>query len=265
MSYQVRTNQHAIAYSDEGTGLPIVFLHAFPLNRRMWSPQIPACQDQFRVVAVDLRGHGESDSSAAVESMDDFACDVREVLDRLRIREAVLVGLSMGGYVAFACYRRFAERIVGLVLADTRAQPDNAEARAGRMSMIQTAESKGTGAIADIMLPKLLSPASLQGKPELSQRVRMMIEQTPVGTIKADLKAMADRPDSTPLLATISCPALVLVGELDRATPPSDAQYMADRIHESHLHIVSDAAHLPNLERPEVFNTTLVSFLKAIS
>ena len=256
--------QH-IAYSDEGRGRAVIFLHAFPLNQQMWSPQIPALRDHFRIITVDLRGHGKSDAIAGATSMDDFACDVQDVFDRLDIEQTVLVGLSMGGYAAFACYRRFAERIKALVLADTRAQADTSETRVARMTMIQVAEAQGSGAIADIMLPKLLSSASLENKPELSQRVRTMIVQTPANTIKADLRVMADRPDSTPLLATISCPVLILVGELDRSTPPSDAQLMVERIPKASLHIIPGAAHLPNLEQSEAFNAALMSFLKAVS
>ena len=257
-------NQNSIAHTDEGKGLPVVLIHAFPLNRRMWSLQVSVLRDRFRMITVDLRGHGDSASVPVADSVDDFALDVREVLDRLSIRKAVLVGLSMGGYTAFACYRCFPDRVEALVLSDTRAQSDSAETRAGRVSMIQIAESKGADAIADIMLPRLLSPASLQ-KPELSESLRAMIKHTPIGTIKADLKAMADRPDSTPLLGTIRCPTLVLVGELDGSTPPSDARFIAQNIPEAHLQVISNAGHLPNIEQPSAFNNTLASFLQTLS
>jgi 3-oxoadipate enol-lactonase len=253
-----------LAYTDEGKRLPVVFIHAFPLTRLMWAPQASFLRNQFRVITVDLRGHGESDPISASYTIDDMASDVITLLDRLSIRQAVLGGLSMGGYVLFACYRRFADRFKGLVLADTRSQPDDAEGRAGRFSMIQTAESKGAGAIADLMLPKLLSPASLETRPELVQHLRSMIEHMPVSTIIGDLKAMADRPDSTPLLGTITCPTLVLVGELDCGTPPSDARRIADGIPKARMHVISGAGHLSNLEQPQEFNRTLRSFLETI-
>jgi 3-oxoadipate enol-lactonase len=263
-SVKATINQHNLHYTDQGKGLPVVFIHAFPLNRRMWDPQISTLQARFRVIAVDLRGHGESGSTSGAYTIDDLASDVKGLLDHLRIRRAVLVGLSMGGYVLFAFYRRFVDRVKGLVLADTRPQPDTADGRAGRLTMIQTAESKGAGAIADIMLPKLLSPDTIQNKLDLVHSVRAMIESTPVGTIQRDLRAMLDRADSTPLLSTISCPTLILVGALDQATPPADSRQMADGIPHARLHIIADAAHLSNLEQPAAFNTALTAFFETI-
>ncbi|MGH7231244.1 MAG: alpha/beta fold hydrolase [Nitrospiraceae bacterium] len=258
-------NPNDLAYSDEGTGLPVLFIHAFPLNRRMWAPQVSELHEQFRVITVDLRGHGESGPIAETWTIDEFASDICALLDRLSIRQIVLAGSSMGGYVALAFYRRFADRVKGLVLADTRAQSDSPEARAARFSMIQTVESRGAPAIADIMLPKLLCPASLRNKPGLAQDLRIMIERTPVATIRADLKAMADRPDSTPLLRTIACPTLILVGELDQATPPTEAQLMAEGIAHAQLRVIHDAGHLPNLEQSPAFNSVLAPFLKTLS
>jgi pimeloyl-ACP methyl ester carboxylesterase len=253
----------SMAYADEGGGTPVLLLHAFPLHRGMWAPQVSVLARQCRVVAVDFRGHGESGPAANPWTIDDLATDVKNLLDHLSIPRAVLVGLSMGGYVMFAFYRRYADRVLGLVLADTRAQADTEEGRAGRFAMIQTAESKGAAAVADLMLPKLLSPA-LQADGDLVRNVRAMIESAPVGTIVGDLRAMADRPDSIPLLQTITHPTLVIVGELDIGTPPSDAQTMARGIRNARLEIIPAAAHLANLEQPDAFNRALLSFLKTI-
>ncbi|MER3423854.1 MAG: alpha/beta hydrolase [Nitrospiraceae bacterium] len=252
------------AYTDEGKGMPVVFLHAFPLNRAMWAPQISAFTNHFRVITVDFRGHGESLPAPGPSSVDELALDLKGLLDHLAIPQAVFVGLSMGGYVLFALHRRHAERIKGLVLADTRAQADTDEGRAGRFAMIQTAESEGAGAIAEIMMPRLLSPASIQSRPDLVEALRNIIMKTPVSTITADLRAMADRPDSIPLLSKIDCPTLVLVGSLDQGTPPSDAQLMANAISGARLHVIPGAAHLSNLEQPKTFNSALFSFLKSI-
>ena len=249
-----------IAYTDEGTGPPVVLLHAFPLNRTMWEPQIPAFARRVRVIAIDLRGHGESDSTGGVVTLADFADDVIGLLDHVGVRTAVFMGLSMGGYTLFALYQRYRERINAFVLADTRAQADTAEGRAGRFEMIRTAETKGSGAIAEIMLPRLLSPDSLSHNTPLVERVRSIITATPVGTITADLRAMAERPDSVDLLPSISCPTLVVVGELDQGTPPADARLMAERIQGARLVIIPKAGHLSNLEQPEALNQALLSF-----
>lgn len=249
-----------LAYGDRGAGLPLVFLHAFPLNRTMWAAQEDSLSSQFRVITVDLRGHGESDAPLWRYTLDQTADDVCGLLNHLAIRQAVFVGLSMGGYLLFAFYRRHAERVKGLVLADTRAQADTPEGKAGRFELAQTAYKKGPSAVADIMIPKLLSPATIQTRPEIVQRVRMMIEGNHVSGIAGDLMAMAERPDSIPLLKEIRCPTSVIVGELDQATPPSDATLMADQIPGARLTVIPGAAHLANLEQPERFTHIVQSF-----
>jgi pimeloyl-ACP methyl ester carboxylesterase len=253
-----------LAYTDQGQGTPIVFVHGFPFSRVMWDPQVKALSGQFRVITLDLRGHGESDAPLWLYTMDQFADDIKGLLDHLSIQKAVLAGFSMGGYVVFAFYRKYADRVKGLVLADTRPQPDSAEGRVGRFKMAQTAQKDGAGAIADVMLPKLLSPASVQGRSELVQTVRTMMTTTKVPGIAGDLMAMAERPDSVPTLKQIACPTLVIVGELDGLTTPVDARHMADGIRGARLETIPGAAHLSNMEQPEEFNRAVTSFVETI-
>jgi 3-oxoadipate enol-lactonase len=256
---KAQVNGISLVYNDQGTGFPIVFLHAFPLNRTMWAPQ-EALSRQFRIITIDLRGHGESDAPLWHYTLDQAADDVRVLLDHLAIRQAVFVGLSMGGYILFACYRKYPARMKGLVLADTRAQADTPEGKDGRFQMAQTAYKKGASSIADIMIPKLLSPATIQTRLEIVKSVRSMIEGNQISGIAGDLMAMAERPDSVPLLKQIACPTQIIVGELDQATPPSDARLMAEQIPGAQLAIIPNAAHLSNLEQPEEFNQIIVSF-----
>lgn len=260
-----RINGTDLAYTDQGRGMPVVLLHAFPQNRAMWEPQVRALSKTHRIIAPDFRGFGESDAPLWHYTLDQFADDVAGLLDHLAIKRAVLVGLSMGGYTLFAFYRKYADRVTGLVLADTRAQPDTEEGRAGRFAMAQAAYTKGACAIADIMLPKLLSPVALQTKPELTGQVRATIERTQISGIAGALMAMAERPDSVPLLARIACPTLVITGELDGPTPPADGKLMAERIPGARLEIIPKAGHLSNLEQPEAFNRALLDFLEGIS
>jgi pimeloyl-ACP methyl ester carboxylesterase len=262
---QAKINGISIAYHDQGSGFPIVFLHAFPLSRMMWVPQEAALVRDFRIVTPDLRGHGDSDAPLWHYSLEQAADDVRGLLDHLAIPHAVFVGLSMGGYILFAFYQRYAERVKGLVLADTRAQADTAEGKQARFEMAQIAYKQGARAIADIMIPKLLSPATTQRRPELVQRVRTMIVDNEISGIAGDLMAMAARPDSLSLLDQISCPTQIIVGELDLPTPPSDAKLMADRIPDARLTIIPGAAHLANLEQPELFNETVRSFVSTLA
>jgi pimeloyl-ACP methyl ester carboxylesterase len=257
---QAHVNGITIAYSDDGTGLPIVFLHAFPLNRTMWTQQEEALSSQFRVITIDLRGHGESDAPLWRYTLDQSADDVCALLGHLAIQQALFVGLSMGGYILFAFYRKYANRVKGLILADTRAQADTAEGKDGRFQMAQTAYKKGPSAIADMMIPKLLSPVTVQSKPELVRQVRAMIEGNQISGIVGDLMAMAERPDSVLLLSQITCPTQIIVGERDQATPPSDAHLMADQIPAARLAIIPEAAHLSNLEQPDTFNQIVTAF-----
>ncbi len=250
-----------LAYTDQGRGTPVVLLHAFPQNRAMWAPQVDALSKTHRVIAPDFRGFGESDAPDGAYTLDQYADDVNGLLDHLAIPQALFVGLSMGGYTLFALYRRHASRVTGLVLADTRAQADTEEGRAGRMAMAQTAREKGAGAIAEIMLPKLLSPVALQTKPDLVRQVRSTIERTTPNGIAGALMAMAGRPDSVPLLAQIARPVLVITGELDGPTPPADGQFMAERIPGARLEIIPRAGHLSNLEEPEAFTRAIRSCL----
>ena len=261
---KAQVNGITIAYSDQGAGLPIVFLHAFPLNRTMWAAQEHALSSQFRIITIDLRGHGESDAPLWRYTLDQSADDVRALLDYLGIQQAVFVGLSMGGYILFAFYRKYADCVKGLILADTKAQPDTEEGKNGRFQMAQTAYKKGPSAIADLMIPKLLSPMSIQTKPNLVRQVRAMIEGNQISGIAGDLMAMVERLDSVPLLRQITCPTQIIVGELDQATPPSDAKLMAEQIPHARLAVIPQAAHLANIEQPEAFNRIVTSFASAL-
>lgn len=254
-----------LAYDDHGTGLPLVFLHAFPLNRTMWAPQVAPLSQHFRTIAIDLRGHGESDAPLWSFSLDQYADDVSALLDHLAIPQAVLIGLSMGGYISLAFSKRHSHRLQALVLADTRAQADSAEGRAGRYQLAQTAYTKGTTAVAATMLPKLLGSTSLQHKPELVDYIRDTIHQAPVSGILADLMAMAARPDSLPHLRTITCPTLVVIGQEDFTTPLADAELMAREIPNARLAIIPAAGHVSNREQPEVFNDLLRGFVGGLS
>ncbi len=258
------TNGVRLAFADHGTGLPLVFLHAFPLNRSMWAPQVDMLSQRFRAIAIDLRGHGQSDAPLWNFSLDNYADDVCALLDHLGVPQAVLIGLSMGGYVSFAFAKKYANRLKALVLADTRAQPDTPDGRIGRFNLAQKAFRGGASTVAEVMLPKLLGPSSMQNNPDLVAYVRETISCAPVSGIVTDLMAMADRPDSVSHLRTITCPTLILIGEEDSTTPLSDAQLMAAEIAGAGLAVIPAAGHLSNLEQPEVFNDLVSRFAERL-
>jgi 3-oxoadipate enol-lactonase len=253
-----------LGYEDQGQGLPVVFVHAFPLNRTMWEPQARALSQHCRTITVDLRGHGESEAPIWHFPLDQFADDLAALFDHLALSSVVLVGLSMGGYILFAFYRRHPAYVKAMVLADTRAQADTDEGRANRYQLAQAAYRQGAGAVADAMMPKLVSPSALRDRPDLIRRIRTIIESTQISGIVVDLMAMAARADSRDLLSTINVPALVIVGGQDVATPPADAQIIADGIRHSKLVVIPEAGHLANLEAPTPFNQALMNFLKTV-
>ena len=257
-------NRINLAYTDQGQGNALVFIHAFPLSSVMWEPQVQEFSKHYRVIALDLRGHGESEAPLWHFTLDDYAEDIRALLTHMGITQATFIGLSMGGYTLFALFRKFPELVKAMVLADTRAQADSEEAKAGRLAMAQIAYREGPSAIAEMMIPKLLAPATIEHRNDLVEQIRSIILKNQASGIIVDLMAMAQRQDSTSLLSKISCPTLVIVGEHDVATPPAESQYMADRISNVQLVIIPNAGHASNLEKPEAFNQALDSFFKTL-
>ena len=248
-------NNVNIGYDDHGIGQPIFFLHAFPLNRSMWEGEMRALlsEGSYRLVSPDWRGFGESDITADVSTMEMFADDVAGLMDMLGVSRAVLCGLSMGGYVAFAFLRKYPERVSGLVLADTRPGADTAEGQANRENVARLALAEGTGAIADLQLPRLISDYTRQHAPEVELRIRQMIDAATPSGIAAASRGMALRADSTDLLAGIECPTLVLAGEQDALIPASVQQDYAAKIAGAQFSLIPHAGHLANLEQPEAF------------
>lgn len=248
---------------DAGAGPAVLLLHAFPLNGRMWVPQIEALSGRARLIAPDLPGFGLSPVPSVSPSLDDYAREIVAALDRLGIDQVVVGGLSMGGYLAFRLVGRLGERLRGLLLADTRPTPDTREAAVERQELAAEVEARGVGVAADEFLPKIIGTTTQRTRPELLDRVRAIIgENTPAGVAGA-LRAMAARPDSTPLLTTLRCPVLCVVGEEDRLTPPELAEQMVARVPRGRLEVIPESGHLSNLEAPESFNEALSTLIDA--
>lgn len=250
-------------YEDTGgTGTPILLIHAFPLDSRMWQGQIKSLGGRFRLIAPDLKGFGASDapSDAGSYSMDSYADELKGLLDHLGLQEAVVVGLSLGGYVVFALLRRHPQVIKALVLADTRAEADAPEGIEKRTAQQKQVESDGTAGLIEALPNALLSDATRSKKPDVVRRARELMDNPPQGFIGA-LEAMKNRPDSTETLSRIEVPTLVMVGENDTLTPPDAARKIHDRVKGSSLVVLPEAGHLSNLEAPDAFNGALAGFL----
>lgn len=253
-------NDREIAYVDRGDRLPLLLIHGFPLDHALWDPQIAAFAGQRRVIAPDLAGFGAS-VAAGPESLDGHADDLAALLDRLGIARAVVAGLSMGGYIAFALWRRHRERVAGLVLTCTKAGADNEAGRAGRYQTALAVEDKGMSVLVGGMLPKLLSPTAPDAV--RAEVEAMILRQPPAGSIAA-LKAMAARPDSGPDLPGIYVPALIVAGEADAIIPAADTEAMAAAIPGARSVVVPGAGHLANLEEPGAYNAALRAFLDTV-
>jgi pimeloyl-ACP methyl ester carboxylesterase len=261
---KAQVNGVTIAYDDKGSGPPIVFLHAFPLNRSMWAQQAAVLSRRFRTISIDLRGLGESDAPYWRYSMEQHAQDVRELLAGLGVQHALFVGLSMGGYLEFALYRLYPELMLGIVLADTRAEADKPEQVRWRFSLAQRTAATGPAAVIAEMLPKLLAPTRYDRDPDLVARVTAMLSGAPVPGIIGALMAIAERPDSTELLETMTIPALIIVGADDVLTTPVDAERMAKGIAGADLVVIPDAGHLSNLEQPDRFTAAVERFAERV-
>ena len=238
----------------------IVLVHAFPVGMRMWEPvTVP---DGWRALAPALPGFdGVDPPPAASASLDDYARAVLAFMDELRIERAVIGGVSMGGYVSFALYRLARHRWHGLVLADTRAGADSEQARAGRQKLLDVVKARGTRGVAEEMVPKLLGDTTRSRQPQLVDHVRRLIERQTEEGIAAAIVRLRDRVDSTPLLGEITVPTLVVVGEEDTVTPPSESEQMHARVQDAHLARIPGAGHLSCMENPAAFNAALGRFL----
>lgn len=259
----MRTTIHGrqVAYEESGSGTPLLLIHGYPLNRTMWEPQLHGLADVAHVIAPDLWGFGESEPVSDT-TMRIYAEEVRDLAEALGAAEpAVVCGLSMGGYVAFEYFRRYRGRVAGLILANTKAGADTPEGKAGRDKGATLAKEQGAAAIAEAMLPKMLSPKTYASNSELVQRVKRMMESASVPGIVAALMAMKERPDSTPTLLEIKQPALVVGGADDQLFPQSEFETIAKGLSNGRLETLPDAGHMSNLEQPELFNQAVRLYL----
>jgi len=254
-----------LAVDVRGEGVPVLFVHGFPFDRTVWRHQL-ATLSRVRRIAPDLRGVGDSSAPPDVDaySLTRYADDLVAVLDALGVRQAVLCGLSMGGYIIFELLRRHPERVKALILADTKPEPDSAEAKRGREELTQVAQRDGQDAVIERLLPRLLAAATQTTQPEVAGQVREMARRWSVPGLVGALRTLRDRPDSTKTLRSVRMPTLVLVGSEDEIAPPEAARAMAQLIPGAQCHVVPAAGHIAPLEQPLATSRVLADFLRAI-
>ena len=259
-------NGTTINYTDTGgAGTPVVLLHAFPFNSAMWEPQLESLAEKFRFIGPDLKGFGDSDApdDRASYSMDGYADEVKAVVDDLGLNGFVLAGLSMGGYIALAYMRKYADGVTGLVLADTRAEADPPEGKEKRSNQQNLVGDEGTSGLIETLTGALLAEDTRTNKPDVVKKAQAAMDNPAAGFIGA-LEAMKNRIDSTDSLAKINVPTLVIVGEHDGVTPPEAARNLHEHIGGSQLVVIPGAGHISNMEAPEAFNGALGEFLNKL-
>ncbi len=255
-----------INYVERGTpaGLPVMFIHGFPFSHRMWEPQMRALPHGIRAISYDLRGHGESQVADGQYTIEFLIDDLMALLDHLVVDKAVLCGLSLGGYVALRAVERYPDRVRALVLADTKSEPDSNEAKVKRSSTMLAVKRDGVPAFAENFVKAVFAPQNLTGQPQVVEFIKTLIRTNTQLGIAGTLLALAARTDTTPALAGIKVPTLILVGEHDALTPPAASEAMHRLIPASQYIVIPGAGHLANLENETAFNQALVAFLKNV-
>lgn len=252
-----------IDYSDSGNGLPVVLIHAFPQDRTLWRPQIDALCSRYRIVAPTLRGFaGSGPVDGKAVSMDTYADDVVALLDQLEIAKAVIGGLSLGGYVALSLVLRHPGRVLGLVLANTRATADNPDWAKFREDLVRDVEARGPAAVVENYGDKPFRPDCPE---DIKAEIRAMIMKQPSTGLASGTRGMASRPERTPRLGEIRVPALVISGTMDAYIPSSEAEAMHRAIAGSTFVDIEGAGHLSNYDSAPQFNAALESFLRKLA
>lgn len=259
-----KSDDAEIAYWVSGDGPPVVLLHPFPAHHAFWNPVGPALSSRYKLILPDLRGHGVSDIGEGPATMAKHAADIERLLNDAGVGRAVFVGVSIGGYILFECWRRLRGRFAGLVICDSRPQPDTPEGRANRLRAAADVLERGTEPFLDAQIPKLFGQTTLSARPDLVAEARVMMQAMSPQDVAQVQQGMAERPDSVPTLKTIDVPTMLIIGEEDVFSTVADGELMRANIRGSQLRIVPKAGHYSPWERPEDVGPLLRQFLDSV-
>ncbi|HLF45482.1 MAG TPA: alpha/beta fold hydrolase [Chitinophagaceae bacterium] len=259
-------NNLAVSYNDHGPedAPAVIFIHGFPFNKSSWDRQVEILKDDFRVIAYDVRGHGNSDPGIGEFFIELFVNDLFRMMDKLNIERATLCGLSMGGYIALSAIVKHPQRVEALLLSDTQCTADTAEGKEKRMMTIENIKKTGVENFADASIKNLFASASFSEKIKEIDEVREMILNTSKQTLFSTLVALADRKETCSRLHEINCPVLIMVGKEDKITPLAAAKFMHEKIQDSTLRMIAHAGHVANIENPDSFNYQLTKFMDLV-
>ena len=260
---KITVNNLTVCYDDEGPidAPSIIFIHGFPLNKSMWNTQMEALKDHYRVIAYDIRGHGDSDAGEENFSIDLFANDLLFFMDALNLDKPIICGLSMGGYIALDAVGKFPVHFKALVLCDTQCLADTPDMREKRMKAIENIHKNGVEKYAEESLKNLFAPGSFTTRKKEISAVREMIVQTTKQSLSYTLFALSERKETCSKLQDIEVPVLIMVGKEDKITPPAAARLMHEKIQGSLLKVLDHAGHLANMENPAEFNYQMRNFI----
>ena len=261
---KIKINGMTMNYVERGNpaGTPVIFVHGFPFSLETWEPQMRALPNHFRAIAYDVRGHGQSDVGDGQYSIEFFVDDLISLMDHLVIKKTIVCGLSMGGYIALRAVERHPERFNGLVLCDTKSEPDSDEGKVKRAASLKSVKTNGVDPFAEGFVKAVFAESTFRDNPAIVEKVKSIIKtSSPIG-IGGTLLALACRTDTTAVLSKLALPTLILCGEHDTLTTSKDAEFMHSRIKDSAMHLIPKSAHLSNMENSSVFNEKLLSFLK---
>jgi 3-oxoadipate enol-lactonase len=261
---RVRSGDVEMAYEILGKGPPVVLLHPFPAHHEFWQSVVQSLIARYQVILPDLRGHGESDIGEGPAIMEKHAADISRVLDDAQLGRAAMVGVSIGGYILFEFWRRYRGRAAALVLMDTKATADTADARNARLQAAADVMERGTETFIDGMLLKVIGETTRKTRPDLVEAARKMMLKMSPEDISLVQRGMAERPDSVETLKTINVPTLVAPGDEDTLTPIADAELMRQHISGSQMKVISKAGHYAAFEQPEEAGKLLRQFLDSV-
>ena len=258
----IEVNNCTLSYIDAGSGeIPVLFLHGFPFSKLMWIKQLENLKITNRVIALDIRGFGESTDETTPLSIDLFANDLLEFMDKLNISKANVCGLSMGGYVVLKAFKKAPQRFNSLILCDTQCSADTAEVKENRLKTIDQIELHGAADFNEKFIANVFHPNTYNSKIDVVTSLRAAVFANSKHIITAGLNALANRTETCSILKSIAVPTLIICGRYDQVTPLPQSEYMQKNIPNAILHIIDSAGHVSNLEQPEEFNTLLSDFL----
>ena len=255
-------NNLAIFTKGDSRNLPIVFIHGFPFDHKMWNNQTEELSKEYFCVSYDIRGLGESPDGDGQYTMEMFADDLMRIIKDLKLNKPVICGLSMGGYIALRTIEKFEKKFYAAILCDTKSVADNNETKIKRADGIKKINEFGVETFVNEFVPNCFAKESLS-KPFYKENLARSLGFSPTG-IKGCLLAMAGRTDTTEYLSKIKIPVLVMCGEKDKLTPPNVMEEMADKIPKSEFQVIPGAGHISPLEKPEVVNNIIKKFLVSI-